>query len=254
MNKYHKVLLLLGATMPATVHAQETGWSASDVTVTGTVSVASQYRLRGISQSDEDMAAQGGITLSHSSGIYVGTWASNLAGFGTFGGSNVELDAIAGYTKALGDTTLDGGLIWYFYPGTSGHDYGEVYASVSQPIGPVKAKVGGNYAFKQKSIGDVDNLWVYGELSAPIPRTPVSLRGHVGYTDGKGSIFSGPRGHYLDYSLGADVSWKSLTFSLSYVGTDIKKSEADAYYSLPGAAAGHKIVGDAAVFSVTASF
>lgn len=254
MNNCWKVLLALAAILPAAAHAQEGEEPAGDFSVTGSASILSQYRLRGISQSDEDMAVQGAITVSHSSGFYVGTWASNLAGFGTFGGSNMELDLIGGYTTTLGETTLDGGLIWYFYPGTSGHDYGEIYASVSHPIGPVKAKVGANYAFKQSSIGDADNLWVYGDLSLPVPGTPISVRGHLGYTEGKGSIFSGPRGHYLDYGVGADLSWNALTFGISYVGTDIDRTEADAYYSLAGARPGHEIVDDAVVFSLTAAF
>lgn len=53
---------------------------SSDITITGNVSLTSQYRLRGITQTDEDIALQGGITIAHSSGFYVGTWASNLAG------------------------------------------------------------------------------------------------------------------------------------------------------------------------------
>jgi uncharacterized protein (TIGR02001 family) len=246
-------LAFLGVSaLPVAAHAEDA--PASDITVTGSVAGVSQYRLRGISQTDEGFAVQGGITVSHKSGFYLSTWASNLAGFGTFGGANTELDAIGGYTTALGKTTLDGGVIWYFYPGTSGHDYGELYASLSHPIGPVTAKVGTNYAFKQSHIGNADNIWVYGELSAPVPGTPVSLRGHLGYTDGKGSIFSGPSGHYLDYNVGADVKWKALTFSLSYVGTNINRTEADVYFAVPGAKAGRDIVGGAAVFGVSAAF
>src|SRR5205085_2420757 len=60
---------------------------ASAFTITGSAAVTTQYRLRGISQTDNDAAVQGGITVSHSSGVYIGTWASNLGGYGTFGGS-----------------------------------------------------------------------------------------------------------------------------------------------------------------------
>lgn len=220
----------------------------SDFTVTGSVSLTTQYRLRGISQTDEDPAVQGGITVSHSSGIYIGGWASNLSGFGTFGGSNMELDAIIGYTKPVGNVTLDGGLIWYFYPGTSGHDYGEVYASASVPLGPLKAKLGANYAFKDNSLGG-DNLWVYTDLAFPINDTPITLKAHGGYTTGK-SFLAGPDGNYLDYSVGADVTWKNLTLNVSYVGTDIKRAPADAFF-VPG---GHDIVDGAIVATLTAAF
>lgn len=57
-------------------------------------------------------------TIAHRSGVYVGSWGSNLAGGGTFGGENMELDLIAGYRTKLTDTgILDVGLIRYMYPG-----------------------------------------------------------------------------------------------------------------------------------------
>ena len=50
---------------------------------------------------------QGGITVAHQSGVYVGTWASNLAGWGTFGGANMELDLIGGVKRPIGGGTID---------------------------------------------------------------------------------------------------------------------------------------------------
>ncbi len=245
-------LLAIGLT-PVAAYAEDGAAPASDITVSGSVGLTSQYRLRGVSMTDEDIAVQGGITIAHSSGFYVSTWASNLSGFGSFGGSNMELDAIVGYSKTIDKTTLDGGLVWYFFPGTSGHQYPEIYASVSHPIGPVKAKLGAYYAPKRKSIGDADNIYVYGDLAMPIKDTPVTLKAHLGYTNGD-SALAGPDGHYLDYSVGADVAWKNLTFNVSYVDTDMGGAAADAFYSVPGGKRGSSIVDGAAVVSLTASF
>lgn len=245
-------LLAIGMT-PVAAYADDGEVSASDITVSGSVGLTSQYRLRGISMSDEDIAVQGGITLTHSSGFYVGAWASSLGGFGTFGGSNMELDAIAGYSTTVGKTTLDGGLVWYFYPGTDGHQYAELYGSVSHPIGPVKAKVGAYYAPKRKSIGDEDNIYVYGDLALPIKDTPVTLKAHLGYTNGD-SALAGPDGHYLDYSVGADVAWKNLTLNVSYVDTDMGGADADAFFTVPGGKRGRSIVDGAVVASLTATF
>ncbi|WP_288485175.1 TorF family putative porin, partial [uncultured Novosphingobium sp.] len=61
------------------------------ITVSGSVGIVSDYRFRGVSQSDKNLAVQGGITIAHESGFYIGTWGSNLAGWGTFGGANMEL-------------------------------------------------------------------------------------------------------------------------------------------------------------------
>jgi len=86
---------------------------ASPVTITGSATLTSEYRLRGISQTDRDRAVQAGITVSHASGFYIGTWGSNLPGAGPFGGDSMELDLLAGCTKAVGGVTVDDGLLYY---------------------------------------------------------------------------------------------------------------------------------------------
>ena len=111
-----KYLSLAAASLAAFVAlpaaAQETA-PPKDVTVTGSVALVSDYRLRGVSQTDKEMAVQGGLTITHKSGLYVGTWASNLSGWGTFGGSNMELDLIGGYKVPISGGALDVGLTWY---------------------------------------------------------------------------------------------------------------------------------------------
>ncbi|OYW27068.1 MAG: hypothetical protein B7Z51_09365, partial [Methyloversatilis sp. 12-65-5] len=52
---------------------------ASPHTFTGNVGLFSQYVFRGISQTNEDPALQGGFDYSHASGFYLGTWASNIS-------------------------------------------------------------------------------------------------------------------------------------------------------------------------------
>lgn len=242
------VLALSTAVVAPAAYADEA--ESSDITITGNVSLTSQYRLRGISQTDEDIALQGGFTVAHSSGFYVGTWASNLAGQGSFGGDNLELDLIAGYTKAVGGVTLDGGVIYYVYPGTGGDfNYIDIYGAVSVPLGPINTKLSAYYAPKDKAIGSKDNLWISGDFAFPIKETPVTLKAHVGYTSG-GSALAGPSGHYLDYSAGADFAYKNLTLNVSYIDTNIKKTGANAFYAIGG----HDIVDGAVVATLTAAF
>jgi uncharacterized protein (TIGR02001 family) len=102
------------------------------VTVSGSASIASDYRFRGVSQADREMAVQGGLTIAHASGVYPGTWGSNLAGWGTFGGANMQLDLIGGYKAAIGNgATIDAGLTWYMYPG--GADISDREAACLRP-------------------------------------------------------------------------------------------------------------------------
>lgn len=235
------VLLLTATASP--LLAQE---ASEPITISGTAGLASQYRFRGISLSDEDLAVQAGLVGAHESGFYVGTWGSNLAGFGTFGGSNVELDVYGGYKATIGDATFDAGLLWYLYPGTDGTDYGEPYVSLTMPLGPTTAKVGAAYAFDQDAIGSEDNWYLYGDLSGAIPETPVVLKGHLGYSTGDSTLT--PVGDYLDWLVGIDFTWKSLTFGVAYVDTDISSGSAAA------ATSDHDIVDSAVVVTLTAAF
>jgi uncharacterized protein (TIGR02001 family) len=223
---------------------------ASDITVTGSVSLTSEYRLRGISQTDGDPALQGGITIAHSSGFYVGTWASNLAGYGTYGGSNLEVDAIAGFSKGVGGVTLDGGFIYYVYPGTKGTDYFELYGAVSAPLGPVKAKLGVNWTPDQDNAAG-HNVWVYTDLAFPIEGTPITLKAHGGYSDGDSFYTKGE--DIFDYSVGVDLTWKALTLNVSYVGTDLDRATANAGWTA-GTKSGRSITKGAVVGTLTAAF
>ncbi|MEE4349906.1 MAG: TorF family putative porin [Pacificimonas sp.] len=199
----------------------------ADWELSGNVGIYSDYRFRGISFTDQDAALQGGIDLAHSSGFYVGTWGSNLAGFGTFGGSNLEIDIYAGFGGEFGSVgVFDVGILWYTYPGTDVTDYLEVYGSVGADIAGVETTIGVAYAPDQDSIGS-DNLYLYGDAGIGIPNTPISLSAHIGYTEGSlgfggvgasGTLFDD---NYIDYSIGAAVDLMGLELGISYIGTDI---------------------------------
>jgi uncharacterized protein (TIGR02001 family) len=243
-------------------------------TVSGSATLTSDYRFRGVSQSDEGMAVQGGITISHESGFYVGAWGSNLAGWGTFGGANMELDLIAGYTFSLGEGTLDTGLTWYMYPsGADTTDFAELYARLSGSVGALGLTAGIAYAPKQEALGNVfpvggppnpgdkeDNLYLTGDVTYAIKGAPITLKAHLGYSDGNPGLGPNgtsiaPTGSYFDWLIGADiVPLEGLTLSIAYVDTDI--SEAEASRLRPNfATSGGKSISDATVvFSVTASF
>jgi len=229
------------------------------VTVTGSVALTTEYRLRGISQTDGDPAIQGGITLNTAPGFYVGTWASNLAGAGSFGGNNMELDLIAGYTKAVGPVTLDGGLIYYVYPGANGggvnYDYFELYGSASGKVGPLNAKLGAYWAPSQKNIAYSSskghNIWVYTDWGLPISGTPVTLKAHAGYSSGNSGYTKDL--DIVDYAIGADVTWSKLTLNVSYVGTDVSTANSGRW---PATATqtGHDITKGKVVATLSAAF
>ena len=90
--------------------------------VSGSVAVVSDYLFRGVTQTSEKPALQGGITWTHDSGFYVGGWGSSISWLSDADpdvSSQVELDMFAGYTGKFGQSEFgyDVGLNYYGYPG-----------------------------------------------------------------------------------------------------------------------------------------
>jgi uncharacterized protein (TIGR02001 family) len=237
--------LLAGTALAsAPAFADETA-PPSDITITGNVALTSDYRFRGVSLSGGDAAIQGGITATHSSGFYVGTWSSSISGGPVYG--NQELDVFGGWTGELtSGLSLDAGLLYYVYPGghTGKANYFEPYASLITSIGPAAVKVGVAYAWDQKSLGSDDNLYVFTNVDVGIPDTPVTINTHIGYTDGvlaPDILAGGGDKNGLDWLIGATAKvYGPLSLSVSYVGTEGSKVDS--------------LTDDAIVATLTASF
>ncbi|MBI5278811.1 MAG: hypothetical protein HY854_20430 [Burkholderiales bacterium] len=106
-------LVVSGAAL-AQAKAPEPDWSLA-----GNVGVVTDYRYRGISQSRAKPALQGGLDLTHKSGLYLGTWASTIRWIKDAGGAaNVEVDLYGGYKFSAGPVGLDVGALRYLYPGS----------------------------------------------------------------------------------------------------------------------------------------
>ena len=195
----------------------------SSVTISGGATVVSDYRFRGISQTDKRFAVQGTFTVAHESGFYATVWGSSIDDY-VAAGSDQEIDLIAGWKKDFSGTTLDLGVLYYYYPGSGGAntDFAEPYVSVSHTFGPVTGKVTANYAFKQKALtvgaGKEDNLYLAADLSAGIPDTGLTVSGHFGHSFGPSYLTIGDE--YSDWNVGVAYTWKNLTFGVQYVDTD----------------------------------
>lgn len=247
---------------------------SSPITISGSAAIVSDYRFRGVSQSDEGFAVQGGFTVSHESGFYVAAWGSNLAGWGTFGGANMELDLVGGFKLPVGEGTLDAGLTWYMYPsGADETDFAELYAKLSGSVGPLGLTATVAYAPSQEALGNAfpvgapadpgdkeDNLYLAGDATYGIEGVPVTLKAHLGYSDGNPGLGPNgtsvaPTGTYFDWSLGIDfVPVEHLTLSAAYVDTDISESEAALLRPNFATLDGDSISDATVVFSITASF
>tara|TARA_R110002072_G_scaffold9518_20_gene46001 strand:- start:2607 stop:3374 length:768 start_codon:yes stop_codon:yes gene_type:complete len=214
------------------------------ITISANAAIASEYRFRGVDLSGGEIAVQGGFDLATNSGFYVGTWASSLDET-TVGYGSTELDIYGGWSGEFASgLSADVGVIGYLYPdaGPGDFDYVEVYGSVGFAMGPAEATVGVAYAPEQDSLGGTDNFYVYTDVGVGIPGTPVSLTGHVGYTDGFLTYTTDSKA--FDWSIGAETAlYGPLSISAAYVG-----AEGD----IPAGA--YDFVDDAIVVTLSASF
>ena len=211
-------MLLATVAIPSTAFAQEEE-AGDGITITGSATVVSDYRFRGFSQSNEEAAIQGGFTIGHDSGLYVGTWGSSI-GFN----NGTEIDVFAGYsTELTSGLTGDIGATLYLYPGVGGTTVIEPYASLTGTVGPASVKGGIAWApGGQKSLGKDSGIYVYSDVGVAIPDTPVKLKAHLGYAKSD-SFLGGLDGDVIDYSVGVDFTWKVLTLGVAYVNTDAPK-------------------------------
>jgi len=193
--------------------------------VSGNVALTTDYRFRGISQSDRDVALQGGFDWAHDSGFYLGTWGSSID-FGAVDASNaggsIELDFYGGYARDINDNlSFDVGYMYYAYPSDNWEtdlDYQEIYGS----FGFYGATVGLVYSddYFQKT-GKF--FYFYGDYSLPLGEI-ASLDVHLGYSDLDEPESFGADS-YIDFSIGVTASAVGLDFTLAYIDTDLSKSE-----------------------------
>lgn len=90
----------------------------------GTLALTNDYLFRGLSQTNQKPALQGGVEYAHDSGVYAGVWGSNISWLSDYSSaalpisSSVELDGYLGWRGDVGNgLKLDAGVYTYYYPG-----------------------------------------------------------------------------------------------------------------------------------------
>lgn len=199
------------------------GLSGGGFTVMANATLASEYRFRGVDLSGGDPALQGGIDVVHTSGFYAGTWASTIDA-DTVGYGALELDVYGGWSGDVAEGLNAGiGVIAYTFPdaGAGDFDYLELYGSLGFTLGPAQASVGAAWDVGRDGLdfGGLrrDNLYLYTDLSAGLPGTPVTVKAHLGYTDG--AVDFAGESQSFDWSLGADWAIRDtpLVLGVAYV-------------------------------------
>jgi len=192
------------------IAADETGTFSANVALT------TDYYFRGISQTNNDGAVQGGIDWSHESGFYAGIWASNVA----FGSTNIETDTYLGFANEVNGIGYDLGWLRYNYNDTdSGSDPDEFYINLSYSM------FSAGYAYSPDWFGsDEESHYIYLGLDYELPQG-VGLSASVGKSFG--DTYDGYE--YVDYKIGINKDFYGINFDLSYVDNNLSSSECGAY-------------------------
>ena len=224
-------------------------------TFAGNLGIFSDYRFRGISQTNKYPAIQGGVDLGHKSGFYVGNWNSNVDS-AMYNGANIEMDFYGGWKTTIDAFGLDLGAIYYYYPGsgaagTQKIDNTELYIAGS--YGPFAIKW--NYAVSDFFSAPNSSGSSYLDLGFNYDLgSNWGVVAHYGYQYLKGSAVVTQIGatttdnNISDWKLGVTYTVDGWVIGLAYIATNRDLSAGTAAYST------RNISGNTGVLSVTKSF
>jgi uncharacterized protein (TIGR02001 family) len=136
----------------------------------GSLGVTTDYVFRGVSQTAEDPAVQGGLEASCGR-FYFGFFGSNVD-FGDDG--NVEMDLYAGYKTTTGPVSWDIGVIYYGYPGgASNADFFEIKVGASGEIWK-GGTLGGTVFYSPEYTFDAGPVWTLeGTFAQALPKVGI---------------------------------------------------------------------------------
>jgi uncharacterized protein (TIGR02001 family) len=234
--------------LPSAAHADD----VPALSTTANITLASQYKFRGIDQTWGRPAVQGGADLVAANGLYAGAWASNVSA-DSYPGGSLELDLYAGYNGKIGDDVgYTVGAYGYVYPGANydrsacgsaayaapcalpdrRFDTLELNAGLSWKWFAYKLSVStGDYFGAAASTGYSGSTrgTLYHDVSATWPvMDDLSLVAHVGHTDVK-ARYAGVDADYTDWRVAL-----TKTFAGGWnVGAALAGATNDRFYRPP---------------------
>jgi len=213
--------------------ASETAENTQDFELSGNITLTSDYRFRGITQTQTDPAIQGTATLTHKSGLYFSAFASNVDS------SSVPV-------------TLDIGASYYNYISGNDGDYAELYARlILERILINDDSLLTSLSYTNDYAGQDKNSWnaTLG-YAVPLAQTNFGAVASIGYTTVDDYDFNQQgENSYFDYKAGLTYNFASFpdaSAELAVVGTNLDTDALDH--------AGKRGVDTGAVFTLTKAF
>ncbi|MDD5401490.1 MAG: TorF family putative porin [Sulfurimonas sp.] len=174
----------------------------SDFGISANMAITSNYIFRGMTQTKNSPAVQGGVDLEYK-GLYVGVWGSNVD-FGDTKNS-LEADIYGGYKSELAGIGFDIGAIEYSYPNMSNeYNFADVYFGLSKEWEKFGVKAKYNKSIKTNNLNPQD-FWEIG-ASAKLPYD-------VGFSANYGDYHN--IGTY--YSIGLNRAFEKFELSITYI-------------------------------------
>jgi uncharacterized protein (TIGR02001 family) len=226
--QYTLAALLAVSALPSLAQTTAAAAPEPEFTITGNVGIFSDYRFRGISQTNKKPAIQGGIDFAHKSGIYLGNWNSNVDS-AMYNGANIEMDFYGGWKTSIEGFGLDLGAIYYYYPGSGDNpgtgkiDNAELYIGGSW--GPIALKY--NYAVTDFfGVDDTKGAYYIALSGTHDFGNGFGVNASVGYQGGlkNGACVTEIDGQrscsITDYKLGGTYTIEGWVLGLAYVSTN----------------------------------
>lgn len=219
-------------TVFATTPAMAQEKSGFPGTFSANVALTSEYYFRGISQTDDAPAIQGGfdyeIEVAKPVSAYVGVWGSNVDfnESGSVDGATIEIDWYGGVKGNIGETGLswDVGFIYYSYPGAAGsldYDFWEVQGALGYDFGI--AALTGSLNYSPENFGKSGDAYYYKlAVDVPVPAVKgLSFAAYVAKQDIQKNAVFGTE-DYLEWNIGVTYNVAGLfDASINYSDTDV---------------------------------
>ncbi len=264
MKKTLVALSLAALTVPA--FAQDKKAPEPDYTISGNFGLTSDYRFRGISQSNKKPAVQGGIDFEHKSGFYLGNWNSSVSEWTAANGAGLEMDFYGGYATEIAGVGLDLGAIYYYYPGakinttSTKNEYNTQEIYIGLEYGPVSFKTSYTLSDRYFSLGKdgEDSLQgdanksskgtLYYDLGFSYEIAPkVTLKAHAGLLALKDKVGSDIK----DYSVGLAYDLSGWELGLNFYQTSGLNAADKTFFT---SATNKKLYDSGAAISITKTF
>ena len=205
--------------------------------ISGTASVVSDYRYRGITLSDQKPAAQLGLTHDDPLGWYAGAFGSTVR-LAPPAGPSFQATIFAGFASRLASgISLDAGGDYSAFTGAADDNYGEVY------LGVATENVSARIYYSPDYFGQHANA-VYGEINAVQPLFDrVSILLHLGFLSTRAYSPYSPYDsrssqHVVDGRIGFGANLDLFHFELAWVGI----SRANIAYRITGSGSPNTVV------------